>query len=195
MKRVDPRSIFAACAMATTIFGVCCGISSPASALVWTLTGTFDDEGTVSGSFSWTVYNYLDSTGGSLLITTTPGETLSGTTYSIPPSNPSGGSPPGPNGFIITNNYDQVLSIEFQNPLTTPGVDPIVVGAYSYECFSYGCPPGGTDFFDTRYFTGGYAVAATPLPAALPLFAGGLGAVGLLGWRRKRKNGAAIAAA
>jgi hypothetical protein len=27
----------------------------------------------------------------------------------------------------------------------------------------------------------------TPLPAALPLFAAGLGALGLLGWRRKRK--------
>jgi len=36
---------------------------------------------------------------------------------------------------------------------------------------------------------------ATPLPAALPLFASGLGAMGLLGWRRKRKNAAAIAAA
>jgi len=35
---------------------------------------------------------------------------------------------------------------------------------------------------------------ATPLPAALPLFATGLGALGLLGWRRKRK-GAAVAAA
>jgi hypothetical protein len=31
------------------------------------------------------------------------------------------------------------------------------------------------------------AVAETPLPAALPLFATGLGALGLLGWRRKRK--------
>ena len=29
---------------------------------------------------------------------------------------------------------------------------------------------------------------ATPLPAALPLFATGLGALGLLGWRRKRKD-------
>jgi hypothetical protein len=36
--------------------------------------------------------------------------------------------------------------------------------------------------------------AVTPLPAALPLFATGLGAMGLLGWRRKRKNTAAIAA-
>lgn len=37
--------------------------------------------------------------------------------------------------------------------------------------------------------------AATPLPAALPLFATGLGALGLLGWRRKRKAAAALAAA
>jgi hypothetical protein len=35
--------------------------------------------------------------------------------------------------------------------------------------------------------------AETPLPAALPLFASGLGALGLLGWRRKKKA-AAIAA-
>jgi hypothetical protein len=31
------------------------------------------------------------------------------------------------------------------------------------------------------------AASATPLPAALPLFASGLGGLGLLGWRRKRK--------
>jgi hypothetical protein len=31
------------------------------------------------------------------------------------------------------------------------------------------------------------AVEETPLPAALPLFAGGLGTFALLGWRRKRK--------
>jgi len=40
---------------------------------------------------------------------------------------------------------------------------------------------------------GGQAETTTPLPAALPLFATGLGALGLLGWRRKRKV-AAIAA-
>ena len=36
------------------------------------------------------------------------------------------------------------------------------------------------------------AAVATPLPATLPLFATGLGALGLLGWRRKKK--AALAA-
>jgi hypothetical protein len=37
--------------------------------------------------------------------------------------------------------------------------------------------------------------AATTLPAALPLFASGLGAMGLFGWRRKRKGAATSAAA
>ena len=41
----------------------------------------------------------------------------------------------------------------------------------------------------------GFALIATPLPAALPLFATGLGAIGLFGWRRKRKAAAALAAA
>jgi hypothetical protein len=34
------------------------------------------------------------------------------------------------------------------------------------------------------------AVAETPLPAALPLFATGIGGLGLLGWRRKKKAAA-----
>ena len=34
---------------------------------------------------------------------------------------------------------------------------------------------------------------ATPVPAALPLFATGLGVMGLLGWRKKRKSAAATA--
>ena len=39
------------------------------------------------------------------------------------------------------------------------------------------------------------SAATTPLPGALPLFATGLGALGLLSWRRKRKNGANFSAA
>jgi hypothetical protein len=63
--------------------------------------------------------------------------------------------------------------------------------AYDYAVTVSGILADGTN-------TGGspsdWVVTTTPLPAALPLFAGGLGAMGLLGWRRKRKNGAAIAA-
>ena len=38
----------------------------------------------------------------------------------------------------------------------------------------------------------GSELSQTPLPAALPLFAGGLGALGLLGWRRKKKAAASV---
>jgi hypothetical protein len=42
--------------------------------------------------------------------------------------------------------------------------------------------------------TGGGGANPTPLPAALPLFAGGLGVMGLLARRRKRKNASTLAA-
>jgi hypothetical protein len=51
--------------------------------------------------------------------------------------------------------------------------------------------PGGY-IFDTN---GSLSItpAATPLPTTLPLLATGLGALGLIGWWRKRKVGAALA--
>ena len=39
------------------------------------------------------------------------------------------------------------------------------------------------------------SMSETPLPVALPLFASGLGALGLFGWRKKRKTGEALVAA
>jgi len=40
----------------------------------------------------------------------------------------------------------------------------------------------------------GVAPPPIPLPASLPLFASGLGALGLLGWHRKRKSTASVLA-
>ena len=52
----------------------------------------------------------------------------------------------------------------------------------------------GTAYFNihTTTFGGGEirGFLVTPIPAALPLFATGLGAIGLLTWRRKRKQAA-----
>jgi hypothetical protein len=48
--------------------------------------------------------------------------------------------------------------------------------------------PSGTPVDYANLGAGTFTVTPTPLPAALPLFATGLGALGLLGWRRKRKS-------
>ena len=53
---------------------------------------------------------------------------------------------------------------------------------------------GGSVSFDSVSFDFKEGDTVLPLPSALPLFATGLGALGLLGWRRKRKNTAALAA-
>ena len=50
------------------------------------------------------------------------------------------------------------------------------------NCNSGGC----SNYFDDKV-SGGLEVASTPLPAALPLFASGIGVLGLFGWCRKRK--------
>ena len=69
------------------------------------------------------------------------------------------------------------------------GVPDLSGGDVSAEIFLY---PASHDGHNLQQGTWS---GPTPLPAALPLFASGLGALGLLGWRRKRKNAAAIAAA
>jgi hypothetical protein len=72
-------------------------------------------------------------------------------------------------------------------------------GGYSGNCAS--AQPGNVEAIEDQggsiqstLLSGTQPIATTPLPAALPLFATGLGALGLLGWRRKRKA-AALAAA
>jgi hypothetical protein len=68
------------------------------------------------------------------------------------------------------------------SPLSVEWVSDSVVGGKVQACGTAAC-------FFTTDIKGDLPIATTPtpLPAALPLFATGLGALGLLGWRRKRK--------
>ena len=74
-----------------------------------------------------------------------------------------------------------------------PFLIPILIDFYAERVFKTRLYDPSEWYVDDVSVTGA-APSAVPLPAALPLFASGLGALGLLGWRRKRKNAAALAA-
>jgi hypothetical protein len=69
--------------------------------------------------------------------------------------------------------------------------DPILMCWTTNSCPTTGGGNGNGAWIEVTQFQWGVGRnpigAVTPLPAALPLFATGLGTLGLLGWRRKRK--------
>jgi hypothetical protein len=95
------------------------------------------------------------------------------------------------NGYLLFQ--DGLFSGQFytcdQAGAGYPGSGPCLQGA-SVAPVSYGDPS-----FQSVAVTGNQiiGVAAAPLPAALPLFATGLGAMGLFGWRKKRRSQAIAA--
>ena len=106
-------------------------------------------------------------------------------------------------GIDVTDNMTWTLPTNAVQDFGTNGgsniwstyggvISPISTSAY----WIWGQPDNGSYAdFSTKILRSTSAIVpiATPVPAALPLFAAGLGALGLLGWRRKRKA-AAIAA-
>jgi hypothetical protein len=80
-----------------------------------------------------------------------------------------------------TNDYVLQILDFTSSPVVTEMVYA-QVSAGNYDIYT-SSPPASESVTVT-------AVTATPLPAAFPLFATGVGALGLFGWRRKRKNAA-----
>jgi hypothetical protein len=171
------------------------GFAVPASADTvsnFTLDGvTFSDGGTATGGFT------LDLTTGALsnINITTSTDNLFGATYT------GGNGLFGSTGF--TNSpasfsfadfeliYEADLVINLGSALTPSNLaspNTFSIASGSEGVFFIACPEP-TFFCGSRTITSGSldeTPATTPLPAALPLFAGGLGALGLLGWRRKK---------
>ena len=113
----------------------------------------------------------------------------------------------GPTG--LTEQYDEAYSggtgINIINQIqnfsgASSGIPSSIETAFTYTVNVHDDSPGlfceshNTDCLNLRATTLTVTIGATPLPAALPLFATGLGGLGLLGWRRKRRNAAAVAA-
>ena len=90
----------------------------------------------------------------------------------------------------VDSIYQNSQNITFY-PLALAGFDPLAGTTYSVV-FSYRMDESDTTYSVAETIN---AIAATPLPAALPLFASGLGALGLFAHRRKRKAGKAGKAA
>lgn len=98
----------------------------------------------------------------------------------------SGGNLFSGDGFDRSNPFDFSLGTGGLAALTTLAVLPgDIVGL---EILKAAGEPFG-DFVGVNLTID---LAPVPLPAAFPLFAGGLGLLGLLGWRRKRMAAAAV---
>ena len=89
--------------------------------------------------------------------------------------------------------YIWYINILFE-PGGSTGLPPVPGTPDAISVLLYYEPPEATFGCTTCRPSEADPVTATPLPAALPLFATGLSAMGLFGWRRRRKASAAIAA-
>jgi hypothetical protein len=119
----------------------------------------------------------------------------------------------GPNTFTVTGGLLTAEDFVAQNSVAADNTTAPFLGLWNLSLgdadpgimtFSNGTTVAGcsqpcADFQDNIYADQDFSFTpiqsgTTPLPAALPLFATGLGSIGLLGWRRNRKS-AALAAA
>ena len=86
----------------------------------------------------------------------------------------------GPINFDVTDFINEQINLNNQ----FAGLEIVWGGsAMSSSWIDFGASGAGSDINPQLEFE----LNATPIPAALPLFISGLGMVGLLGWRRKRK--------
>jgi hypothetical protein len=169
-------------ALAIPVVALFCGpLTANADTILWTLSPDIplSDGGTLNGYFGIDSYGYVN--GNPFDLTTAGGSTNFNQNYNAT-INASDPNTLTVQFFAPNPAYSSSLTLVFEYSLLVPIADNPIVGGNpgpSYECEGYSCPPA-----DIRYVDGGFA-SASPIPATLPLFAAGLGFIGLLSKRRK----------
>jgi len=99
-------------------------------------------------------------------------------------SNQRGGSGPGIHSFAVDQQITFIANAVYQVVMQTiaTAYDGHTASAYVDPTFT---APAGYTVVTSAGIGNGAPVAATPIPAALPLFTAALAGFGLLGWRRK----------
>jgi hypothetical protein len=169
------------------------GFSAPAKAnVVYSL--TFDKNSSVVGTGSLTLdftstsqADNLSESLSSILVTVSTSNLDGNGTFTIMPSNLAGGS------FIDTGNVGQIFSLTAEEA-GTGSSSVLFLDLFTNSWQLHNGNDNGATADQGSFTIAGPSLAATPLPAALPLFAGGLGMLGLFNRRRKQKALNAIAA-
>ena len=184
------------CAAGLISFATGLGIgdyTASASTYSYSLVGTLSDGGSVSGNFAvdWGTSSGILNV--SSLTITDP--VFSGTVLNLQSQQTQFGNCSGTScaPFHLNSNPAPFLlgiNLAFSPPDPNGAISLLLLPSFSRVVAQRFSPT----FADT---TGDFTSASvtqtlieTPAPAALPLFATGLGALGLLGWRRKRKAAA-----
>jgi len=159
--------------------------------VIYTYTG--NDFTSVSGSYTTTdsITGYIDLS--TALGATSGPLTLTPVSFSFS------------DGLQTISNTNATASVFYDFYTNASGVPIswallVEIGGSDVESCKGNCSPSDFDASTNGMFIGSVNNdpgfwAETPLPAALPLLAGGLSFVGLLGWRGKRRVAAALAAA
>jgi PEP-CTERM motif len=163
--------------LAIMVAGVTLAYPSNATTIQYTLSAADGSGDTFGGTFDFDTITFADT---NIALTASGPNTFSETLSTLVFASPLGTE------LVASNTVDgSSITLNFSPSLATfpPDLDLLVV-LFNSEYLN------GQSPYIPYILSGdvvGTTVTSTPLPSTFPLFAIGLGGLGLLGWRRKRK--------